>query len=197
MDNIYIFDLNNKDFDESIINTLPTIIQERINKYNVKDDYIASLISWKILVDKLLSDYNIEISCLKENKYHKPYIDNIYFNISHSYKLVCVIISDIECGIDVELINNKLDHNLLAKKILNQSEYKEYKKIDNKQEYIIMKWTQKEAYFKKIGTGIIMSELSNIDTNEINTIKLQDSNNNIYYLSYTGSKNINIQYIDF
>ena len=39
-----------------------------------------------------------------------------------------------------------------------------YLKVENKQDFIIKKWTEKEAVFKKNGTGVIRSELPCIDT---------------------------------
>ena len=184
MTKLYIYDKSNKVINKSLYDSLPKQIQERVSKYKIEDDYNSSLIAWSILTNKLNQDFNIVCEEIKESKYNKPYIENIYFNITHSHSIVGVIISNEECGIDIELINNKLDHNLLSKKILSSTEYTEYLKSANQQEYIIMKWTQKEAHFKKVGTGIVRSNLSYIDTSEIYTTKIKDANNNDYYMSY-------------
>lgn len=196
MTKIYIYDKTNKDINPGLLDALPDQIKDRVNKYKIVDDFNSSLMSWFILKNKLKEIFNIDIYNIKENKYHKPYIDDIYFNISHSYNLVVVIISNEECGIDIEHINNRLDHNLLSKKILSNSEYLEYLKVENKQDFIIKKWTEKEAVFKKNGTGVIRSELPSIDTSLIQTIKVKDTSNNEYYLSYVASTNADIEIIE-
>mgnify|MGYP003510654450 CR=1 FL=1 len=46
------------------------------------------------------------VDTAKLNNNGKPFIDGIYVNISHSKDLVSVIISDTECGIDIQYVNN-------------------------------------------------------------------------------------------
>lgn len=195
MTSIYIYDLDQEILDESIINNLPKSIKDRIKKYNIKNNFQSSLISWYILYNKLYSDFGIEISEVKENKYHKPYIDGIHFNITHSNNLIVVMISNNECGIDVEMIKNKLDYHLLSKKILSKEEYNEFIQSKNQNEYVVKKWTQKEACFKELGTGIVFSDLTNIDTSNIVSKKINDLKGNEYYLSYTNDSKVEIEYV--
>lgn len=195
---IYIYQISDDHInEEKFTQSLSQNILNRVNKYQVDNDRMNSLIGWYILSLKLKTDYSIDLNHkeIKENIYHKPYIDDINFNISHSNKIIVVMISKDYCGIDVEMVNSKFDHSLLSKKILSDDEYQEYISSENQLEYIIMKWTQKEASFKQNGTGIIMSNLNNIDINNINTFNISDNYQNKYYISYTKCDNIEIEFI--
>ncbi|MCI2826682.1 4'-phosphopantetheinyl transferase family protein, partial [Staphylococcus lugdunensis] len=97
-----------------------------------------------------------DVNILKE-KYGKPYIENnnIYFNISHSGKVVYVAFYEHgEVGIDVEELND-VPNEIIEycfheeeKKLMKRAKKREYKR----RFYDI--WTKKEAYLKKKGTGI-------------------------------------------
>lgn len=95
---------------------------------------------------------------LKRGENGKPLpFNNYYFNISHSGNYWCIVFSDSECGIDLE-INRQLKAHL-SKKILFQSE----NLIDNN---ILKNWVLKEAYAKMMGVGISIG-LNNIDPSDI------------------------------
>ena len=83
---------------------------------------------------------------LSRNEFGKPQpVDGVYFNISHSGNYWCIVFSDSECGIDIE-INRKLSSRI-ARKILHISE----QPIDGN---LLKSWVFKEASVKKIGVGI-------------------------------------------
>ena len=90
----------------------------------------------------------IQYEDLRRNQNGKPQAENgIYFNISHTGNYWCIVFSDSECGIDIELNRTLRAH--MSRKILFDGE----KLID-------------EAYAKMIGVGISIS-FSTIDLESV------------------------------
>lgn len=149
----------------------------------------------KLLKEKLQEDYKLDIKTLKfkYNKYKKPYLNlPVYFNISHSYDLVALVISKYEVGIDIEKVQTRKEK--LADKIFSEEEMKEYQ--ENKSDsYLIKKWTEKEAYFKLLGTGLILNELKQDYSRYVKSYKLED-NKEVYYLSIATNETININILE-
>ncbi|HPX83487.1 MAG TPA: 4'-phosphopantetheinyl transferase superfamily protein [Bacilli bacterium] len=149
----------------------------------------------KLLKEKLQEDYKLDIKTLKfkYNKYKKPYLNlPVYFNISHSYDLIALVISKYEVGIDIEKVQTRKEK--LADKIFSEEEMKEYQ--ENKSDsYLIKKWTEKEAYFKLLGTGLILNELKQDYSRYVKSYKLED-NKELYYLSIATNETININILE-
>ena len=124
--------------------------------------YILSRILLKnILKDKYSINYNDIL--IKYNKYGKPYLDDISFNISHSHDYVIVVTSDKNIGIDIEKIR---DINQTTMKVFCTDNEIQY--ITNNQNKKLAYWkiyTLKEAYFKMLGT-----DLSNMKKVEFNIL---------------------------
>lgn len=184
MTKVYIIDIN-KDIKNIV---LPSNLVDRVSKYKLSDDYNNSYIAWSNLYLILKEEYNIDLSCIDilENEYGKPFINDIYFNLSHSNNIVTICISDEQCGIDVEMVNPKKDLSLLMKKILSSNELNQSDVFD----YFIMKWTKIESYFKYNGTGIVYSKINDIDIDNVFTYDILDSQNNKYYISIKSDDNI-------
>ena len=90
---------------------------------------------------------------------------------------VGVLLSDNECGVDIQHDDN-LTHEKLAKKILLDKEYEMYEK---NRDILFKKWVQIEAYYKKMGTGI---KYNNLDISiDYMVYEIFDDQNNKYYLS--------------
>lgn len=154
-------------------------ILAKCNKNKIEDKKNQSIISYYLLKKILKEDFNIELNEIKVNEYGKPYIDDIYFNISHSKNMVAIIISNCPCGIDIEVKDYK---NLrLAKKILNEKElelisnYNDEDKLD----YIMKKWVSIEAYSKMIGKNFNLNTDVKIDAITVEHALESD----MYYLS--------------
>lgn len=169
------------------INDINIIQNDIFDKYqdHIKDE--ISKKTWNFLIDILKKDYDINV--LKEdiffNQYGKPYLKNnyIYFNISHSKNMIALIISDNECGIDIEYIDKTRNIEGLSKKVLSSKEKEEFDK--NKDIEIFYKfWTQKEAYYKYKGFGIEYKNLrKEINKDNIITKKIKESGDE-YFVSY-------------
>ena len=135
------------------VETLPNNVMEYLNEYKNQERYNQSINAWKLLFEKLNSDFNIKLeNCeIKKTSNGKPFIDGIHFNISHSKNLVAIIISDAECGIDIQHIDSKTNHCLMAKKVLSSEELEIFNSISNenlKREYLAERFSVKEALYK-------------------------------------------------
>lgn len=184
MTKLYLFDIKNYlKSDNEKFKLIPPSFKKRIDRYKDEYDKLRSSIGYYLLVKYLKEDFGIEINDedILTNKFDKPYIKNnpIYFSISHSLNFVGVLLSDNECGLDIQHDDN-LTHEKLAKKILLDKEYEMYEK---NRDILFKKWVQIEAYYKKMGTGI---KYNNLDISiDYMVYEIFDNQNNKYYLSAT------------
>ncbi len=91
----------------------------------------------------------------------KPYVigSDIQFSISHTKGAVCAAFSDMgEIGADIEKKSRRVSESLY-KRVLNSSE----KPLVRSGEDFIRIWVRKEAFLKRLGTGIA-SDLRGADT---------------------------------
>ena len=181
-----MFDVLSIDIDSNILEeSLSEQCLSIVNKYKDETDRRNSLVAWYLLDKYLKKDFYIDLKSkvIKFNEYNKPYISDIYFNISHSYNYVAIIISKDSCGIDIEYVDNKkMYKDYFIKSILSKSEYEAYQKNPTN-DFIIERWTMKEAYFKRCNTGIIKSRLNEEIDYEAKSYPLYDKAGNKYYLS--------------
>ena len=88
------------------------------------------------------------------NEYGQPQIEGgPCFSISHCKKAIAVAISDSPIGIDIEGIRNV--QTALVDKTMNEAEKAEIATAQNVELAFTRFWTQKEAFLKMKGTGII------------------------------------------
>ena len=81
-------------------------------------------------------------SKLDYNKYGAPILDNNKkISISHSKKLVAIIVSELKTGIDIEIISERVLK--VKNKFLSYSD-----NIDESQEDLTIAWSTKECIFK-------------------------------------------------
>ena len=98
--------------------------QDKIDFYRFEKDKKLSAGAY-LLLKKLLSEENITNPLFKTEKYGKAYIsnfENVYFNLSHSGKMVLCAISDREVGVDIEYSDPEIDLNI-AKLYFYNGEY--------------------------------------------------------------------------
>ena len=102
------------------------------------------------------------------NEHGKPYFEDrkdLFFSISHCKSAVAVAIDDKEVGIDIEEISRYKES--LVEYTMNEEE----KRFAGKKDKFIEIWTQKEAVFKLLGTGI---------THEIKDVLKNHKDVNVY-----------------
>ena len=184
-----VFIIENKIYDSIKNNKLPDDVYNRVSKYKVEKDYINSFVAWFFLLKILKEQYNVNNPVIYENEYHKPLIKELHFNISHSNNLVLIGISNDNIGLDIEMVNSLKDLTLLKKNIFNNE------LLDD--EILTKKWTQIEAKFKYDGTGIIYSNLKdmNLNNENIKSFDILDSDNNKYYFSVKSNEEFKINVI--
>ncbi|WP_407431117.1 4'-phosphopantetheinyl transferase family protein [Methanobrevibacter sp.] len=155
--------------------------KEKIDFYRFKKDKKLSCGVY-LLLQKLLKAEGITKPEFKIGKYDKAYIsnyENIYFNLSHSGKIVCCAISDKEIGVDVEYIDSEIDLNI-AKNYFFNSEYENIMKSDKPYDEFFKYWVLKESYMKYTGLGF------NLDLNSFeiligDEISLKNDKNNLKF----------------
>ncbi len=168
MSKIFIYKVNyDINVDTSLVNV----------SFNNKkgNSLIISFNAYLKLKELLLDQYNIDMNKLTiiKNEYGKPYFKevDIFFNISHSEDYFIIGLANKEIGVDIQKITNK-SMPFLAKK-MNVDE--------NDNLAIIKKFSMLEAYYKKIGTGIFPSQLS--DDININYQAVLSNDTNQYVIS--------------
>jgi len=197
--NIFAVKLVDKEIFEEIksllIRVLPSDVATKYYDYKHSDSLQRSLIA-ELLIRKILS---LKLNLIGKNivfqKGHngKPYLVNnqMYFNISHSGKWVVGAFSDIEVGIDIELIREP--NYEVAKRFYSKVELEKLNSIDDKnlkKEYFFDLWTLKESYLKAIGTGLTKSLSSFTIITSNKQIKLFDDSpiDNIFFKQYQFDK---------
>ena len=129
------------------------------------------------VLNSLKEKYNLNLHKLNftYNKFGKPFINNVYFNISHSYDYVCVVASNKEIGIDIEKIR-KVNINICN--FFSTENEKNYI-INSKNQYknLFKIFCLKEAYFKMLGSDL--SKIKNIEFCINNNIQNPKDNLNI------------------
>ena len=121
----------------------------------------------KELLEIALKEEKITSYKISESINGKPYIDNsnIFYNISHKNKMVGLIISDSEVGLDIEYVDTE---NIKRKSTLKYFfTEKERESITNNEELLTL-WTKKESYIK-LNVGMLRDAIG-LDINNINVI---------------------------
>ena len=128
--------------------------KEKIDFYRFDKDKKLSCGAY-LLLQKMLNEEGVTKPEFETGKYGKVYICNyedIYFNVSHSGKMVCCAISDREVGADVEYNDPAIDLDI-AKNYFYNSEYENIMKSDNPSNEFFRYWVLKESYMKYTGLG--------------------------------------------
>ena len=150
------------------------------------------------LINNILVNTLVPESKINYNVYGAPILENNFISISHTKKLACVMISDLNVGVDIEEISNKPLQ--LANKFISD---KNQVLLTKKKALII--WCFKEAIFKWYEKGNISFKkdiiVNNFKVNNKGTVKAQFKNEVIlaefiqiknHYLVYLCRKKTNL-----
>lgn len=121
----------------------------------------------KELLEIALREEKITSYKISESINGKPYIDNsnIFYNISHKNKMVGLIISNSEVGLDIEYIDTEnIKRESTLKYFFTE---KERESITNNEELLTL-WTKKESYIKL--NGGMLRDAIGLDINNTNVI---------------------------
>ncbi len=121
----------------------------------------------KELLEIALKEEKITSYKISKSINGKPYIDNsnIFYNISHKNKMVGLIISDSEVGLDIEYIDTE---NIKRKSTLKYFFTEKERKSITSNEELLTLWTKKESYIKL--NGGMLRDAIGLDINNTNVI---------------------------
>lgn len=145
--------------------------------------YIFKNTSSSEVLKKVLNENNIDDYEVIYNDNGKPYIKNniYYFNISNKDDITVLLLSDYECGVDIE----KIKYNeKIVNKYYNKKEQRLVNKAKKKEEAFTKIWVKKESYIKMLGIGLKYG-IENVDTTKI---KYKIKKYGDYYIGYCLNK---------
>ena len=84
---------------------------------------------------------------IKKTKYGKPYIDKIYYNVSHDKELCGIVVNNhSNVGIDIMSLDRIIDKSVIENVFTSHE-------INNNKDFLKL-WCLKESYLKAIGIGL-------------------------------------------
>lgn len=121
----------------------------------------------KELLEIALKEEKITSYKISESINGKPYIDNsnIFYNISHKNKMVGLIISNSEVGLDIEYIDTE---NIKRESTLKYFFTEKERESITTNEDLLTLWTKKESYIKL--NGGMLRDAIGLDINNTNVI---------------------------
>lgn len=121
----------------------------------------------KELLEIALKEEGITSCKISKSINGKPYIDNsnIFYNISHKNKMVGLIISNSEVGLDIEYIDTE---NIKRESTLKYFFTEKERESITTNEDLLTLWTKKESYIKL--NGGMLRDAIGLDINNINVI---------------------------
>lgn len=121
-----------------------------------------SFLGGRTILQKSLSlfygvDYLPKITTLSHGK--PVFFESRYpfFNISHSSKLICLAIGELDLGLDVEYIKPRRNIEGLKKRILSDGEYEYFETLGESEQLTLFTslWTLRECLIKVSGRGLV------------------------------------------
>ena len=118
------------------------------------------------------------------------------FSISHSEDVVAVAIDNKKIGVDIQIDTN-INCEVFAKKILTNSEFSLFENLskEQKHEFLLEKWTQKESVYKMLENKDLKISQINCNNYSIFTKKI-NLGNTTYYLSCATNEKPIIEFVD-
>lgn len=135
--------------------------QDKIRKFHFDRDKLISLATELLVRYCISKDIGVfpEQLEFEYGEYGKPYISCIpdyFFSVSHSHNAIIFASSDSEIGVDIEKITEDSKSVVqIAKDFFTCDEAKYICSSDNNMHKRFFEvWTRKEAYVKRLGTGL-------------------------------------------
>lgn len=153
--------------------------RKRLAEKRNPEVYDASLAAWTLLAE-LLAEMNNSLPEVKYTAAGKPYfIDSpLHFSISHSGKLAAAMVSDLPCGIDLEMLRPKVSEKLFAR-CMHPAE------ADAGLDFFTV-WTRKECIAKLTGCGMPgrPNTVNTLEYNGWHSENIRDKEGRSYVLSW-------------
>lgn len=128
----------------------PPIRQKEIDACGSEKVQREKYYAWKLLeyaLDRTFGKKMKKLNFVKEDN-GRWSCEGCEFSLSHSHNAVAVAISRKRVGVDVELFAPPRVQGV-AEKILNDEEFALYQTAEDKDAFLLEKWTQKECIFKR------------------------------------------------
>ena len=136
---------------KELLSLVGTERRKKVIRYRRPDDRKRSL-GAGIIIQKILNDNGFSENHLKYSENEKPFIDGLFFNVSHAGDYVVGVVSDCEVGCDIEkAVNAPLE---VAEHYFNPGELEYIKSEKDKDKAFFTLWTLKESYMKMTGRGM-------------------------------------------
>ena len=159
-------------FDDSLIEKcsafFPLWRKDKMLAYKLFKGKIQSVLAYLLLIHALREEgIFVDMPEFYYGEHNKPYLKNYpgyYFSFSHCKNAVCCALSHEEIGVDIEEIGAYKEN--LAAYISNEKELESLSNSESQASDFYKLWTQKEAVFKMLGSGItneIKDVLDNTD----------------------------------
>ncbi len=163
-------------FDESFVETclsfFPKWRCDKMLNYKFLKGRIQCAVAYLLLIYALREEgIFVDMPEFSYGEHGKPFLKNYpdwHFNISHCKNAVCCVLSRENVGIDIEEIKEYKES--LATYICNDKELLSLHNSDNQEDDFYKLWTEKEAVFKMLGSGIT-NEIKEVLVNNEATIK--------------------------
>lgn len=126
--------------------------RKRSKNFKREDARTSHAVS-QVLLHELLKAKVSDFHILRTS-FGKPYLrnnDKVHFNLTHSSGVCGILISNSECGIDVEAIHDRYEFSRFEKIFSSREQYT-LQKFGNK--LTAQFWTIKEAWAKYLGFGL-------------------------------------------
>lgn len=122
---------------------------------------LANYITHRLLAYYATTEHIDEV--LHANENGKPYIAHptLQFNLSHTKQTALIGLAHTPLGIDVEWLHPHVDMELVLPTIANKAEQNRVYMAENPLQAFYTLWTQKEAYLKALGVGLV-DDLHNV-----------------------------------
>ena len=198
------------DFLKVYVSALPSLYEGKALYPKERQNYVDNIKNskqkneihfvWCLLEYAITKEFNFDFDKFnfKINPNGRWSCDICDFSISHCDGAVAVAISNASVGIDIEK-NTTPKSKAFASRTLTEKELIEYTLLcdDDKNDYLIEKWTQKEAIFKSLNQSCFIP--ANIDTISIKSFsqKISFNDSEEYVLSVFSKKQIppKIEYV--
>ncbi len=156
---LYLFDDLPSLNDGFIQKSLPYLSEERRKKalsYYFPEDGQLSAVVYLLLRLALSENFGIDVPPIfnrgGDGKPFLPDYPHIHFNLSHCKSAAACVVSRLETGVDVQEIFPARDD--LAKRVLTDEEYKNFRMSRCPNELFCKYWVIKESLMKKTGQGL-------------------------------------------
>ncbi len=145
---------------KKLLRELPSSMHERARRYRSEQDAYAFV--WgRLLLEKGLKELGLEneLEQIGIDENGKPFVENCFFNISHTNDLVvCAISKNIKIGIDIEYMN-KVDLSLFED-WFTKREWETIHQANQPLKKFYDFWTRKESVIKAL--GLTLSDLNQL-----------------------------------